>query len=363
MKSLKYHQFVFFSAGPVGDHAILIDFASRFYESTGIRSTMLIKHPSPFLRDMLIPYADCIDAVECEGFLGNVRLGLFTLKSIFVKNCFVYVLPIVLPKYMRWFSYFIRFCTRSRAVGFNLRGGINFQKEGSCELLGDKNYIESDLDKELYYEQANRMLAWLGFAQVSRVPFLKHVEDISALTRHGLEAKDYIVFHLAASHEDRSLPADRWNRIIKDVLEIAPETKLIFTGALKDFLFIEECVKGIPRERLVMLKEKVSTQELLTVYDKASFCVTVHTGNAHLINMMHCRNIIINIKGVYMFDFRFNPNAVSLHSENGCTCNPYERQCTEIIYKGKPYMACMFNIPDRDIIEAISQKYPHKFYA
>lgn len=357
MASRLYNSFVFFSAGPVGDHAILIDFASRFYESTGIRSKMLIKHPSPFLRDMLIPYKDCIDAIECEGFFGNVRLALFTLQSVYTKNCFVYVLPIVLPKYMRWFSYFIRFCTRSRAVGFNLRGGINFKEEGSCEILGASNYIDSNLDKELYYQQANRMLAWLGYAPVSRTPFLRHVDDSGALARHGLEGKRYIALHLAASHDDRSLPADRWNRIIKDLIQNIPDTYFVFNGAPKDMVFIHECLMGITSPSIVVMEEKVTTQELLTIYGKAFMCLTVHTGNAHLINMMHCKNVIVNIKGVYMFDFRFNTQAVSLHADEGCTCNPYERDCTEVMYKGKPYMACLFNISDKLIVDTVGRMY------
>lgn len=97
-------------------------------------------------------------------------------------------------------------------------------------------------------------------------------------------------------------------------------------------------------------------RELLTVYKNAKIVVSVHTGNAMLINMLHLPSVIVNIKGVYMFKYHYNSNCTDCTGTKGCTCNPFERNCTLIPYKGKEYMACLFSNDDDTIVEAILKK-------
>lgn len=249
MKNNKYNKFVFFSAGPVGDHALLLDFANRFYESSDIKSILVLKHYFNFLSPLSLPYDDHIENINWESLKGKTQLLWLVISSIWNKNCYVLVLPLVHPLYIKIFAYYIRFFTRSRMIGFNLAGSVSFKEKGSAYFLGEDNIIPSNLDKELFYEQANRMLEWLGFDPVLHVPHLKYVDDKEIMARFNLEENKYICMHLMSSHIDRSLPADRWNKIIKKVQESLPDTKIVFTGSKKDSVFVEECISLLPQKK------------------------------------------------------------------------------------------------------------------
>ena len=358
-KGRNYSEFVFLSAGPVGDHALIIDYANRFFESTGKPSTILLKHPNTFLRDMAIPYYDHISYIPFLGLKGKVETFLFALTSIWKKRCYVLVLPIPPPRYLTVFARYINSLTHSRMIaldspcGFILPGG----PFPSGQFVGEGNYIPANVDKELYYEEANQMLQFLGYESVPRVPHLAYVDTPSVVSEYALTDVEYIAMHIKASGPDRSLPADRWNVIIKTLAEKLPNTAFVFTGTNADMDFISESARGIEENRVRYLSG-VSTQELLTVYAHAKMCVTVHTGNAHLINMLHVPCVTVNFKGVHMFRFDYNEKGVDLYSEKGCTCNPYERRCSMVEYRGQEYMACLFNLTNEEIVNAIVKRYP-----
>ncbi len=352
-----FTNFVFFSAGPVGDHVILIDFANRFYASTGISSIIVMKHPNRFLADFALPYQDHISYVSFVGSRGKFAMAQLALKSIFLKYCYINVLPIPPPGYYKYFAYCIRFLSRSRFVGFNLEGSRNFPKgKGSSSFLGKKNYISAKIDTNLFYQEANRMLSFLGFKSADSLPSIRYINHPEVLTKNNLEENRYLVFHLCSSHPDRSLPVDRWNVILSELRKKLKDTPFIFTGAEKDKGFIQESLQNISGNNIILCGV-LPTQELLTLHAKAKLNVTVHTGNAHFINMLHVPTVNLNIKGIYFFKFYYNENSLELVSKEGCTCDPHERECTMVNYKGVEYMSCLFNIPDETIIESIIDTY------
>lgn len=352
----KYKKFVFFSAGPIGDHAIFVDFASRFYESTGIPSTLIYKHYFPFLSPITKQYPE-ITNIDWESSCGKWELARLAITSIWQKNCYILVLPLRHPTYIKIFAWFIRYFTRSRFVGFNLKGSVSFKEHGSAEFLGEKNIIPSNLDKELFYEQANRMLTWLGFNPVSRVPVLKYVDDANILHKFNLIEKNYLVIHIMSSDADRSLPEDRWQQILLALTQQMKDGVIVLTGSKADDVFIQKCLTDVPVEKIVNLCGAVNMQELLNVYAKAKTVLTVHTGNAMLINMLHVPTVVLNIRGVYMFNYKFNPNAYILTSPIGCTCDPYERGCTMVEYHSKQFYPCVFNVKNEEVVAQVLEKY------
>lgn len=354
----KIKEFVFFSAGPVGDHVILVDFADRFFEASGVSSTIIMKHPSSFLEDFITPYKDHVSFLRFTGLKGKISLIKFIISSIFIPRCYVNVLPIIPPLYYKLFAYFIRFCTRSRFVGFNLEGSKSFPAgKGSSYFLGKNNLIDARIDKNLFYQEANRMLLFLGYKENMRPPYIKCIEDKKLLTDFSLAENSYLVMHLAASHPDRSFPSDKWNRIIKALQKELPEASIIFTGSSQDKEFLEACLEGVEQERICRVYGKATAQQLLTLHTQAKLNVTVHTGNAHFINMLHVPVVNINIKGVFFFKFFYNEKETELVSKKECTCDPYERNCTMLPYKGEKYMACLFNIPEEEVIKTITLRF------
>ena len=238
-----------------------------------------------------------------------------------------------------------------------MEGSTSFKKHGSAYFLGTKNIIPARVDTELFYEQANRMLVWLGCEPVNHPPFLECVDNEKILLKYNLIKNEYLCMHLMSSHIDRSLPPDRWNNIIKNIQQKIPNIKIVFTGSKKDSIFINKCVDGLQKENFLNLCGEVNIQELLNIYKKAKLTVCVHTGNAIIVNMLQVPTVMVTIKGVYMFNYKFNPNATVLISAEGCNCDPYERNCNMIKYKGEEYMSCLFNLSDDKIIETIINKY------
>jgi ADP-heptose:LPS heptosyltransferase len=351
----KYHSFVFFSAGPVGDHVLQIDFANYLYESSRTPSVLVLKHPNPFLRDLALPYRDHIQDVNFVGTRGVLRMLLLTLESVFRRNCFLLIFPIKPPRYLVLFSYFIRFCTRSRIVGFNLEGTKSFPEgEGYASFLGKENTIP--LLPEMYYKSVERMISFLGLPPINRLPKLGYIESPGVFKKLRIPDQGYIVMHIKASHPLRSFPPERWNTIIKDIHTALPNTKIIFTGGSGDVSFIQEAVIGIPEANVVIAAGKTNTQELLTLYAHAKVNVTVQTGNGLIINLLHVPTVVVNIKGTAMFYYDFNEKATILYSTKDCTCNPFETECTMVPYKGEEYMACLFNISEEEVVRAVIEK-------
>jgi hypothetical protein len=189
-----YNTFIFFSAGPVGDHVLQIDFANYLYEASGTKSLLILKHPNPFLKELSLPYRDHIEHLDYSGWKGRVGMLLLTLKSIVLPNCYILVFPIPAPRYLILFSLFIRFCTRSRIIGFNLEGTKSFAPGGGYKrFLGENNVLP--LHEEMYYMSINRMLDFLGYKKSKRLPKLDYVETEDVFSRFDIEKKKYIVMH------------------------------------------------------------------------------------------------------------------------------------------------------------------------
>jgi hypothetical protein len=352
----EYSNFVFLSPGPVGDHLVTVDFANHFFEATSIPSVILVKHPNQFLRDLSIPYDDHITYIGFAKIRGFLRVLLLTLQSIFQKNCYILIFPVPLPPYLRMFCHFIRYCTRSRVVGFNHEGTKFFPiGSGYASVLGQENCIP--LLAEPFYKSADEMLTFLGYKATGRVPRLAYIPKENILSDLGLQKGAYIVMHIIPSYKFRSLPPDRWNNIISSIIKELPTTKIVFSGAKNDINFIESCIVGLPQDTIVIAAGKTDTQELLTLYAHAKVNVTVQTGNGLIINMLHVKTVVVNIKGTAMFYYDFNENAAILFSKKDCICDPFRTSCNFIQYKGGEYMACIFNISDQEVVDAVLTKY------
>lgn len=352
----KYNKFVFFSAGPIGDHVLLIDVANYFFESTGIPSVLLMKHPNAFLHELSAPYVNHITHLDFVGIKGVLKMVELSILSLFQKNCYVLVFPVPLPLYLRVFVTYIRFFTRSRIVGFSIDGTKSFPKGKGYEYyLGKNNTIP--LLAEMYYKSANRMLSFLGYKEVIRLPKLEYLYSENIFARFDIEKNNYIVMHVKASHALRSLPVDRWNNIIANVVKVFPDVKIIFTGSKQDIPFIMDCIKGESEKCSIIAAGKTNTQELLTLYANARLNVTVQTGNGLIINLLHVPTVVVNIKGTAMFYYDFNEQATILYSKENCRCNPFETECNMVKYKGEEYMSCLFNISDKEVVDAIVNKY------
>lgn len=358
-KASKYDAFVFFSAGPVGDQAIAVDYANRFFEASGKHSFIISKHPNAFLSDLLTPYYDHIQEIKVKGRTGIFSLMKLMFRSIYHPYCYVLALPIALPTYMKVFAYFIRFCTRSRMIGLNSLSGF-YMKGGPVEsamFLGKSNYISANVENKSFTDQANDLLEFLGYPRINRPPTLAYVPQLSFLSECRLEPSEYLVFHLVASHSYRSLPPDRWNNIIKELRKKLPEVNFVFSGASQDKSFIDECLEGISKDHIINLCRKTTMQELLTLYASARLTLAVHTGNSMILNMLHVPAVIVNMKGPFMYNYFFNKKAKILISKKDCTCHPFDVKCTQIFYNEKPYMACVYNTSNEEIISTTVEYY------
>jgi ADP-heptose:LPS heptosyltransferase len=356
-KALPFKEFVLFSAGPLGDHAIELDYANRFYESTDIPSVIVYKNNYSFLKDLALPYLDHVSRINYQSISGKLSLGLLVLSSIFRPRCFILWVPIRYPASMKAIVYFIRFLTVSRFVGLDVNEKTpygDFSKKSSLYFLGKKNLIRLNSHSELFYEQENRMLTFLGFDPVLHVPKLEYVFQPQVFEKLDLSSP-YIAVHLVGSAGDRSLPVQRWRSILIEIQKQNPGYLFLFTGSEKDKTFIEEVLAVLSPHTYKNTGGKVNLQELLTLYAKAACCLTVHTGNAMFINMLHARSVVVNIVGNYMYQYHFNQHAIVLFEKRRCICNRESIDCF-IDINGKKYMKCMYDILDENIVQAVNRQ-------
>lgn len=353
-RPIPYREFVFFSAGPLGDHAIELDYANRFFESTSIPSVIIYKHNFSFLKDLSIPYEDHVRKINYESVLGVATLVYLLLSSIIIPRCYVLWVPIRYPLSMRIIAYFIRFCTRSRFVGLDVHEQTpygDFSQTSSLGFLGNHNIIPLRSHSELFYEQENRLLSFLGYAPVDRRPILKYVHQAHVFKALNID-KPYIAVHLVGSAQDRSLPLERWQHILEEIHQRLPDHMFVFTGSSKDQQYIEGAWSSLPERVRISVAGRVAIQELLTIYAEADCCLTVHTGNAMFINMLHARSVVTNIVGNYMYQYHFNPNAIVLFEKKNCICSRESIECFYYIDNTR-YARCLYDIPDEKIISSV----------
>jgi hypothetical protein len=349
-----YSGFVLLSAGPIGDHMVCLDVANHFLTATGKPVSVIVKHPNPFLAELGEGYSKKINQIPFTTRRGKFLLLKLLLKSIVQPYCYILFFPIPAPGYLKVFATCIRFATRSRVVGLHLEGTRSFPEgQGYGRWLGMNNTIL--MKPEGFTETANRLLVWLGYKSIEWIPQLPFTEDDSVFSKMHIKGNKYIVMHLNSSGFFRSLPADRWNIIIRALL-VKTDLPIVFSGSKGDSSFIESCIKDIASDRLINVSGLTTTRELLTLYKNAAVCVTVQTGNGLIINMLHVPTVVVNIKGTSMFDYSFNRYATNLYSSQDCTCNVFETECTLLPYKGKFYMACLFNLHEEEIVDAITAK-------
>ncbi len=353
-KAPNYSEFVFFSAGPLGDHAIELDYANRFFESTGKSSVIIYKNNFSFLKDLSIPYEGHIKKINYTSFVGKLSLVWMILSSIFVRRCYVLWVPIRYPFSMRMIAYFIRYGTQSRFVGLDVNEKTpygDFREKSSLFFLGKQNTIPLNSHSELFYQQENRLLSFLGYNPVDRVPTLQYVPHKEIFIREKINTP-YIAVHLVGSAGDRSLPIHRWREVLGEIKKKLPEHQFIFTGSSKDVFFIQQVAESMSEDSYRIVAGKINIQELLTVYAQAECCLTVHTGNAMFINMLHARSVVANIVGNYMYQYHFNPNAVVLFEKKRCSCSREAIDCF-VEEDGKKYARCLYDIPNEKIVESV----------
>jgi len=345
MKSKKkYDRVIMFTNGAIGDFLMAILFLDSIKKILPWSEFIIITPRNiKILEELLLAYPK-IKAVEIN------RHNLSGLFFLFIKS--VYARTIVFDSVSFGRVYFgVRLISRFFAI---------FPASRRLAFSYGKNLINSENNKTLFdykksiYENIVSLFNKLDFDISFSVPVYNFILDKGAVERNGLEKSSYIVVHPCASNSARSLPVERWRKIIEYIINNFSDMKVAITGSKKDLSFIKDILSvNKDLSSIVNLAGKLSMPELTNIINESNGFVGVDTGISHLAGVLHKKSLIIgNLSNPSWLPF-YNKNAIILVNDKNCTCDGKKGGDCFYLLEGKKYYKCMIDIPQEFIYKNI----------
>ncbi len=169
--------------------------------------------------------------------------------------------------------------------------------------------------------------------------------------------KLYIVVHMCASTPRRSLPPQRWARIL-DALAVDLPVLLTGTSADKSFINAVRAMMQKPDE-VVDMAAQLSLGELSVVLTHAAVYVGVDTGVSHLAALLRVPSVVVGNRSNPSWLPVYNPNGVVLTNAEHCVCTGEKRGDCFVVIEGISYYRCLVEVTDKEIVSAVTAKRKH----
>lgn len=152
---------------------------------------------------------------------------------------------------------------------------------------------------------------------------LQYVEDSNVLSRFGLEQHAYIIAHLFAGTEGRSISQTKRATLVKALRDVLPTTyTLVLTGTQAERDRLQNASEGLPG--VSVLAGNTTLQELMNLVVSARGTVALDSGTAHIAAHLKTPLVVLTRKA-------------ALHG-----------WWSEAMYKGKPLVLTNLEANDQD---------------
>lgn len=183
--------------------------------------------------------------------------------------------------------------------------------------------------------------------------FPRFIFDLQAgvLETYGLTSGAYLVFHLPAANPARSLPVERWARILRRVHDALPRVGIVLSGAAADEAFIRAVSEQSGVAATVVIGESLHTVASLIRYAKRY--IGPDTGVTHIAALLRVPSVVIGNNSNPSWLPTYNPNAVILTNNVHCTCDGRKGGNCFVVHNGQRYYRCMLEISEERIVAEI----------
>ncbi len=341
MKNKRPEKLIAFSFGSIGEFLMLLNICQFIKNSNpDFKAIIFCTKSLDFLKEISSQY----DFVEIRS------LDLSSLFSVVFKKGIrnsAILSPFTfgdMPRKIIFTEKLLGFFTSSTVLGFSgLNYGDNIKKSDISYDLS----IDFDLNK-MFYKNVLDLLkkAEFSFNETNlsynyRKNYPKNLRD------------NYIVVHIMASNEKRSLPIYRWRNIISRLVENGIPVYL--TGSKTD----SESISVLSSEinGVYNLAGLLSFDELASLIEGSRAFVGVDTGITHLAGVLGVSGVIIGNNSNPTWLPYYNKKLKVMTNNERCTCNKDKKGNCLVEVSGKKYLKCMYDLKDDDIVSEIKNIY------
>lgn len=331
-----------------------------FYFSYGTIGDMLMA--APFLEEI---HAQDSGAVVVVGVANNFRLitemsseyGWIHFVDLSKKRNFFKLLPHllfsrvtvigplsfgVLPKFLFVFMKVVSLGNyKNSPIGFTIG------KEHTAYFAKKNDFKKY----ESFIDNLSDLLPLMNLKKKQITPYFHFKVPRDIAQTLPLTHKAYVVFHMCAANESRSLPASRWISLLEHLKDVNTDFDFVFTASKKDVDFVQQVLRGSGVSGIVVADRSI--HDIAAILKSSALYVGVDTGITHIACVLGAKSVVIANNSNPTWLPRYNKNALILKNDAVCTCDGVKGGNCFMDFQGKKYFTCMFLIPDEDVVRAI----------
>lgn len=166
----------------------------------------------------------------------------------------------------------------------------------------------------------------------------------------------YIVFHPFGSSSSKSFPPRRSKELLALLADTYPHYPVVITGGKENEAEAKEISAGIAHTTLAL---NLPILELAALMGNSALYIGVDTGPTHVASMLKVPSVILTHNMGPSWMPRYNPNAIILTNDTRCVCDGNKGGECVVYEDGKPYLRCLYDITDDQILQATEHFLSH----
>ena len=313
--------------------------------NSGARFTIVGRRNAGLIADLALAYP----SIKIIPIQKNI-FGLCTLLWNSFKKPYVVLMPAAFGK-----SSFLN--TRNFFALLRFRPGL--RTYGLLKNAQEPDPYDASLIYDIHAQHFDNMrrLARLGGLAVkpdgSAIDF--KIRDAVSY-KPPFERGTYIVFHAFGSSSYKSFPPRRCRELLLKLIDRYPTLSFVMTGGSENKNQAEEISAGLPRIALAL---NLPVLELAALIKQSALYMGVDTGPTHVAGMLKKESIVLTHNMGPSWKPEYNPNAVMLTNDARCICDGDKGTDCLVSEDGLPYLRCLYDITDAQILEAVAHFISH----
>ncbi len=346
--SILKKKYFYFNYGTIGDMLMAAPFLEEIHtqESDAV-FVVGVANNFRLIKDMSSEYGwiDFVDLSKKRSFLKLLPRLLFSRVTVIGPLSFG-LLPTFLFVFMKLVSLGNY---RNSPVGFTIG------KEHAAYFAKKADFKKD----ESFIRNLSKLLPLMNLKERNITPSFNFKLNTEVVPMPPLKHKEYVVFHMCAANESRSLPASRWISLLENLKDVNKDFDFVLTASKKDVEFVTHVLRASGVSGVVVINRSI--HDIAAIIKNSALYVGVDTGITHVAGVLGARSVVIANNSNPTWLPSYNKNARILKNDAVCTCDGLKGGDCFTDFQGKKYFTCMLSLPDEDILRAIKDSlYGHE---
>jgi ADP-heptose:LPS heptosyltransferase len=330
-----YNHTTFIFDGAIGEFLMVLSFFEAVHQKNPSFKAIVITARNKSLFDSLSQNYPYLEIIEKKNFK-DILKKLFLTKTLILPN-----LSFALKENWKYQVYkkLLAFISLGKYVSYV------YKKEDE-----NQNKIFYDFEQTVYTNLTK--LGKFFDLELSEFPPIFKLTTVNDFIQKNSLVEKTIILNIYASNKGRTLPVNRWQNIIKFLLEKYPGYKIGINGGPEH---IEVAKVFLTHPDIFSMCEVKSLLEKANIMNLSKFIIGVDTGPTHLACLLQKDVILISNNSNPTWLPRYNPKTIILTADKNCTCDGKKGGDCKVLVDGVSYYRCMYEISDEQIFTAIEK--------